>query len=311
MQKLSVHNDLYKNGEVVAYQYSCPIFIAREFGVALAQEDNLVGNDAPPSIRNGTLTFISHDNNIYGLTCKHVVEELNNADNAARASWKENYNFEPPEKFFGFFFPKGSTQIHINSEFYFADGDSFTNQFPDVAIAKISSQKFSQIGRQALPVGDLPNDLLNSKEFSCIAQGYPELSRNIKNQNMLSVSAATALAPCIQMSNGDFTMQAELSSPPNMNNGNLSGMSGGPVLWSADDRWGLLGIVKRGRDLHQNSSKTSVFSGSVIWIDGLMLTEQLLLDLIRKIPCNNSPLKDKSKTLYAHYSGANGTGEGA
>lgn len=299
MQKLPIHDDLYKDGEIIAHRYSCPIFIAREFGIALAGQDRLLGNGSSPEMRSGTLTFISIDDNVYGLTCRHVVEALDAEESEQKKRWKGEINFEPPEPIFGFFFPKGDSQIHINSKFYPAEKDFFTRHHPDVAIAKISAETFSRIGRQALSIGSFPDrNIIDSQGFSCIAQGYPELSRDIKNQSTLSIPGVTALAPCVQLSEKGFTMHAELETPPNIKNGNLSGMSGGPVLWSTEDQWGLLGIVKQGSDLIPDASNTTLISsGPTIWVEGVPLTQQVLLNLIGTIPEDDAPLRDQTKKI--------------
>lgn len=299
MQKLPIHDDLYKDCEIIAHEYSCPIFIVREFGVALAGQDKLLGNGSHPDIRSGTLTFISIDGAVYGLTCRHVVEVLETEEASQREKYRQNLNFEPPEPIFGFFFPKGNTQIHINSKFYCAESDFFTKHHPDVAIAKIHSEKLSFIGRQAIPInGFLDHTLLNSQNFTCIAQGYPELSRSMREPNTLSISSVTALAPCAQISEKSFTMHAELRDFPNTKNSNLSGMSGGPVLWCTEDSWGILGIVKQGSDLIPDpSSSMSISSGPTIWIEGVPLTPDFIRDLVKRIPDDDAPLRDKTKEI--------------
>lgn len=295
LNKLCIHDDLLEQDKQInAYKFCCPIFITNQFGTSIADENDLIaGTDQPPKIRSGTLTFVRFKGEIYGLTCRHVLDELEKANKSQLARQNELLGDDaqfPPEAQFHFYFPKNSTQTHINSVFHKAPGDEFTGDCPDVAIARISSSTFQQIGRAAIDLThDFSSEDLDDPVLGAIATGYPEQKRQTKEVNNLvrnlAVSTVIAVAPIDRMSESKLSLYAELKEEPDADN--LSGMSGGPILWSREHRWGLLGIVKEGRDMKRReppAGQEAIVDSHVIWIDGERLQREKLVNWLETLP---------------------------
>ncbi|WP_250486558.1 hypothetical protein [Caballeronia sp. GaOx3] len=94
----------------------------------------------------------------------------------------------------------------------------------------------------------------------------------------------TAIARFDALSEFCVRLYGEMDSPPDANN--LSGMSGGPIFWSDVDGWGLVGIVKKGKDVHPvlQAEGTPIFEGATVLLDGEPLPPSILDDLIAQIP---------------------------
>jgi hypothetical protein len=304
---LFVHDDLYDaEKQVATFAYCCPIFITGTFGTALARDDDLIapiGNS--PTIRSGTLTFVSYQEAVYGITCRHVVEALEQSNAVNYEKWKGLLGQDasyPPQAQLHFYFPTGNRQIHINAIFHKAPGDAFTNSYPDVAVARIPGATFDAIGRSALPIERVGTSSIPASEHTCgIATGYPEQNRSSSTENprlrTLGVATVVAIAPFERFSETQLRLFAELAVEPNADN--LSGMSGGPVIWSNENGWGLAGIIKEGRDMKpkSNNGNVPIVDSHVIWVDGEPLTRTFLISLIESIPQVDQTIPDMSKQL--------------
>ncbi len=83
---LYIHPDLEgDNQQVDTSRFCIPIYIAGGFGISLEKEaDFFPAESDQPKIRSGTLTFIKRDGQVYGITCRHVVEALERRGCCAR-----------------------------------------------------------------------------------------------------------------------------------------------------------------------------------------------------------------------------------
>lgn len=300
-----VHNDLIDaNGKINSYRFCCPIFITDSFGTMFVRQEHLLGESgASPQIRNGTLTFASYQNQIFGLTCGHVVDELEIQNDHARDEHIRLHGAPDsfsPEYQKHFYFPKDDQQIHINAVFHKAIGDAFTGCGPDLAIARITPEKLAQIGRQAISfTSDMPSADQLSGAACGIATGYPEDIRRVFKSgafNTLGISNVTAFAPFGVASVNRLNMFYELDNTPDANN--LSGMSGGPILWSDESGWGLAGIIKEGRDMAPSTNPDSFLKKATIWIEGEPVNGELLRQLIAVIPDEESTMTDYSRRIF-------------
>lgn len=308
MTKVAVHDELMgEDGRVNSYRFCCPIFITSMFGTILSKNGDLFGeNGAEPKIRSATLTFVSYKNQIYGITCRHVVEALEERNSKKHKEHISSHGKNVPfveEAQMHFFFPKENDQIHINAKFHKPPGDVFTNSFPDIAIGRISDRKLAQIGREVIDLDKVIPDREHwSEHAGAIATGYPEQNRRSvpadRNLAKMAISTVIAISPFERVSEYKLTMFYELDEEPIADN--LSGMSGGPILWSDEASWGLIGIVKKGRDIKSGSSrnKDSFIDGHAIWIDGEPLSKALFEKWISVIPSSEPPIKDISKSLH-------------
>lgn len=299
--KMPIHSDLHDSAnQIVTANYCCPIFITPSFGVALSAPNHLIeGSEASPRVRSGTLTLVSYNGEYYGLTCRHVVEELEAQDRQKMNKLKElGITVFPPEGLAYFFFPKGDYQIHINAHFHKAPGDEYTASSPDIAFGRIPTETFEMIGRNALPLDRFSNlEEVMIGNFTGIATGYPENTRRHipdKKADHLGVSTVIATAP-LDGSTSRLKMISELDTSPDADN--LSGMSGGPVIWSDQKSWGVAGIIKEGRDIKPKEGEDQIINKDCIWIDGEPITRETLINFLDSIPNDEVQMRCHTKKL--------------
>lgn len=310
--KVFVHNDLMDaDGKINSYRFCCPIFITDSFGTLFARDEHLFGRPGQnPRIRNGTLTFVTYQKQMYGITCGHVIDALARENEQTRQEHiRQHGNSESfsPEYQKHFYFPKDDQQIHINAVFHKAIGDAFTGCGPDLAIARLTQQKMAQIGRQSIIFNsDMPTVDRLSQAGCGVATGYPEQNRRKISPNPLNtamaVSTVIAVAPFNHVSENLLTMIYELDDIPDADN--LSGMSGGPILWSDESGWGLAGIIKKGRDMAPKNDANSFLNGATIWIEGVPINEEVLRQLVAAIPDGESALPDYSRRIFRPWGNA-------
>lgn len=301
---LYVHTELEGDDqEPNTHRFCVPIYITDGFGTNLKKESDLVPNAGEqPKIRSGTLTFVRRGDYIYGITCRHVVEALEREEAEAQAEWKRFHSYSPPEwGLRGFYFPMLSEQVHINARFHKAHVDGYTGEGKDVAIAVIPHDTFAKTGREAIPFERLtlpPAD--NTPHLCGIATGFPEGNRISRATdgpvNMLSMPTVAVRARFGAVSDSSLLLYDELDHLPEADN--LSGMSGGPILWSGLSGWGLAGIVKKGRDIHPRvdvlEGMTPIVDVPTVWMTGEPLTASIFEELIALIPKDDKPV-----TYYA------------
>ncbi|WP_146752216.1 hypothetical protein [Burkholderia pseudomallei] len=296
--QLCIHTDLEDGaGGSNTSRFCIPIYITNSLGVNLTKETDLIpAKGAEPKIRSGTLTFVRREGQVYGITCRHVVEALEDAEVTAHKDWLERIGDipAPPGGHLGFRFPGPTEQIHVNARFYKAYIDPFTKRGKDLAIARIPSDTFSKINREAIPFDRTGLPPGNASSHLCgIATGFPEQSRIQRPADgvvsVLSMPTVTAWARFDAVNETSLRLYGELSDLPAANN--LSGMSGGPIFWSDTGGWGLAGIVKKGLDMHPTTHEaegmTPIFDRSKIWVEGEPLTTSILDDLIAAIPADD------------------------
>ncbi len=278
--------------EVQTQKYCVPIFIASIFsGTYWEKEENLAPEKIDEdTLRSGTVTFISYKGEFYALTCKHVVEVLEKKQREWKEEQKRKFDFEPPLDGLGFYTPIDNNQYHLNYKFTIIgqDGDS---QQPDVAIARIHHTSISRLNRT-------PIRLTAKKLYpeTGIASGYPEEQRIIKPSERISTFCPKFVA-CVaslrETMNGNIYIQDTITTHNDVDV--LSGMSGGPIIWSSKDRFGLVGIVKEGYDIQPKEDGLTIENS--ILIHGEKITPKLLEQWLKEVP-EIQELKDESKSLF-------------
>lgn len=293
MKKLPVCDKLLNaKKEIVTHQYCAPVFIASSFfGTFICNESSLVPNEFDEkSVRSGTLTFISYKNEHFAITCNHVLEALESRREAWRKEQKKKYDIKPPIEGYQLFTPIDNNQYHFNYKLTSASKLSDGSQ-PDIAIARVNMHSITRLKRK-------PILLANKKQLPVtgIASGYPEQQRSIKNGKHISTFSpkfVTCTATLQVTENGGLLIQDTIEE----NNGldSLSGMSGGPIIWSDSNRFGLAGIVREGLDIQPKDGQLMVEDG--IWIHGERITPDIFEQWIKYLP-NLLELKDETKSLY-------------
>jgi len=179
---------------------------------------------------NGTLTFIEHDDNYFGVTCKHVVEVMR--------SRNEKYG----EGTYVLATLKDGTYV-LGDEFHIPSSPAGSHVGLDIAIARIPKDFPGQMGKRFLKLSEV-NDQRPIPLKYAIAVGFPT---GDKTQEYGPDGYRVAM-PCVQATAESVGSERQflsiLSDAPAT--GHLSGISGGPVFWSTADHFGLVGFVYEG-----------------------------------------------------------------
>lgn len=181
---------------------------------------------------NATITFINFQNIIYGVTCKHVHDEVHKVKHSTARI------------IIGNVVQNLSGWSHFGLESYISD----VAEDIDISIIKISENIWREIQEKKkrtfidLDYYEEP-DWSNIK--SCIAAGFPNKSKSIQgNQVAASKIEITAeLASNLTPSSKTFTIFSTLESPSPHN---FSGISGGPIYCINDHSFLPIGIVYEG-----------------------------------------------------------------
>lgn len=198
--------------------------------VAIFICNSRIGVEANSNDSNATLTFIDFKGKVYGITCKHVVEICKDRDVS-----EGNICFCTLTK--GKYF--------ILNEFICPPSEVFLYPAPDIAIRQMHPDFPQAIGK--IPIKLEQNNLpaLNTIRHA-VAVGYPTKDKrrvDVQNGYCIEMSCVHALAETssISKSNGQLSLHSELKEPVQVKD--FSGMSGGPVFWSTETEYGLLGIT--------------------------------------------------------------------
>jgi hypothetical protein len=285
------------------HRYCAPIFISDEFGLLLGDPVARDERTGVARMRNATMTFISINNSVYGITCRHVIQELERQQAFRQRDFRLKSGFEPPgNDFLRLYGPKENSFIHINHRFFKHQGDHFTGDHRDIAIARLSHSLLQRLGKSAFHLGraSFPESL--DMEGLCgLAAGFPEESRSVLPQtellNTLRINFTVIVAKVEGLSSQRVQLFGKLLNPSPVDN--LSGMSGGPILWSHEGDWGLAGIVKHGQDVMRSGQVVEdlIFDAPTVWIEGEPIGSELLQDLVGLVPVDDQPLTDYSRTL--------------
>ncbi len=288
MEKLVVHRDLLnKNNKLTTDNFCAPIFIASQFlGMALAKEKDLISTDPEkyPTIRNGTMTFVAYRNEYFAVTCRHVEEFLTTEQNR----WKQQQETTEDPLFVGYqlFIPLGNRYIHFNYKL-----TSLPTELPDIAIARIEPSFLKKVNRKAITLfskGVLPK--------SGIATGYPEYQRVIKQNNnidLFSPKCVSCYGAMELTALGRLCINGIIDDHQGLDN--LSGMSGGPIIWSTKDYFGLAGILYKGWDVQPEAGK--LVAGGSLSILGELITPALFQTWLTNFIPPLKKLHDDSKMI--------------
>lgn len=304
--EITIHNDLTdENNDLITGKFCAPIFICDQNGTLLKDDNELLPNgDKYPRIRSGTLTFVRYKDVIYGITCRHVVEALNKYNEINNNRWLKKFNISEPLPDVAqmhFFIPKDKYQIHVNSDFYFVEGDDFTRDYPDIAITIIEQNVLRLAKRIPIDIEQSSKyHIENYEKAGVVAVGYPELMRGIGGTdvskiNELKISIANIIAHINSITENKVILLSELEKV-DCKVDNLSGMSGGPILGTDEKGWGLIGIISKARDVQPK--KDSFLENPTVWIEGEKIDIKRLSLWITAIPKIFNFKESLTKYLY-------------
>jgi len=196
--------------------------------VALFLLDSSIGKQPTESDINATLTFVEYDGKTYGITCKHVVDIFKNKETS-----EKNTCFATLTK---------GKYIILNN-FVCPQSDCLILPAPDIAIRQIHPDFPKAIGKIPIKLEQQSlHDLRGIKH--AFAVGYPTKQKkkiNVQNGYRIEMRCVHALAEITPISNNHLLLYAELDQPVKIQD--FSGMSGGPVFWTNENKYGLLGII--------------------------------------------------------------------
>lgn len=293
VKKLTVCDALFdKNKKLITWKYCAPVFISSAFfGTLICKDTDLVfKNYDESSVRSGTLTFVSYKGQFFAITCKHVADALENKQTKWKKEQVDKFGSQPTIEGYHLFTPIDNDQYHFNYRLAPVPLREDGTQ-PDISIARVRHKSIKRLGREPI--------ILSRKEQlseTGIASGYPEQQRVIRQGNGINTFSPifTSCVATIQVTaKGDILIQDTIEEHKGLDV--LSGMSGGPILWSDSQRFGLAGIVREGLDIQPKEGQIMVGKG--ILIRGERITTELFESWIDSIP-PLTELKDESKTLY-------------
>lgn len=284
------HDELF-DGEMepVVHLYCCPIVIGSfSLGAFLAPREHVLVQDGEdlPRLRSGTLTFVRHQGDVYGITCAHVVDALKSSIEVSKRRLDDACGVDvpyPEEVWERFFFLSGDTHYDVNVLF-----ERSPQAEVDLAAGWVPPEIFNAIGRKAIDIdADLPDTWPD--EAGALASGYPEANRRIygrTNPDDTLAIANVTLRSFIEKPVGQkIRMFGALRIEDAKGVDVLSGMSGGPIVVTCGDRWGLAGIVSGGYDLNSyaKAEQQGFFDSPAINIEGEALALPELRQWLRSL----------------------------
>lgn len=277
----NVHSELLDDQmQPLVHPFCCPIVIGSfSLGAFLEPPERVLiqQGEELPRLRSGTLTFVRHDGEIYGITCGHVLDALSKSIELSRRQLEASCGAGAPypsEVWNRFFFLVGDRHVDINVQF-----EKAPDAGVDLAAGWIPPEIFAAIGRQAIDIGvehELPDEW--PEDAGAFATGYPEANRRIygrvNNGDTLALAGVTLCSGVEKPTGRKIRMFAPLEPGQASGVDVLSGMSGGPIVVTCGDLWGLAGIVSGGYDLHSfaKSEQKGFFEGPAINIEGEALS---------------------------------------
>ena len=203
-----------------ACKHCAPLFIIRH------QVEMAPKADDP----SATITFIRFRERTFGITCKHVVKML-------QGRIKESGN-----PFSHTFFIALKKHHVVQDRFLVPPGDWITPE-PDIAIRELHPDFAEYVGKSALDVQTCVVPPLSAVAFA-VAVGFPDRLKEQISEGpgyRLSMLCVHAVAENRSTQGHSFSLFSELESTPAIRD--LSGLSGGPIYWSNESEYGLLGIT--------------------------------------------------------------------
>lgn len=196
--------------------------------ISYVQTERLTSQPVPdPTEPTATVTFIQFRDRTYAVTAAHVV-------NSFRASVPDPQNWT-------FFIP--TAPGHTLFDHFYQPPAEFLTQRPDAVIRRIDPGLPPYLGKEAfLLTEDAQPDLFPY----ALAVGYPTARKKKLTHDdgwQVAMECCQAAAEGISRGTSDqVQFYSEIHARPEITS--LSGMSGGPVLWSDGTMRGLIGIVK-------------------------------------------------------------------
>jgi len=284
--------------EIETWKYCAPIFISCAFFGTLLHEEKTLAPDkeidprdySEDMVRSGTVTFVTYKNEAFAITCKHVIEVLEKQQQDWKKEQLKEFDFAPPIEGVQLYTPIDNYQYHFNYKFSLVPKRDNGTQ-PDIAIARVKLNSIKRLGRKPLSLFKK-----NNIPETGVASGYPEQQRIYRKENKVDTFSpmfTTCVASLQITGNGNIILEGNIESHNEVDS--LSGMSGGPILWSDSKKFGIVGIVKKGSNIKPIQGGLAVENNILIHAE--KITPEIFDGWLEHIP-ELLELKDETKHLY-------------
>lgn len=231
--------------------------------------DSQIGIEPNRNNLNATLTFLEFGGKVYGITCKHVADickkkEVSKISTCFTTLTKGKY--------------------FILNEFICPPSEVFVYPAPDIAIRQIHPDFPQAIGK--IPI-KLEQNNIPALGTIChaVAVGYPTSKKqrvDVQNGYRIEMPCVHALVEIssINECNSQLSLHSELEQTVQVKD--FNGMSGGPVFWSTEEKYGLLGITYEA--LLPNPSENSLGGCPRIAIKAELVTPERFKNWLLQFP---------------------------
>jgi hypothetical protein len=206
------------------------------------------GGVPEPSDGTATVTFIRFEARTYAVTAKHVITTF--SDQAAK-------NGNPIEVYC---LPAAKGAV-IQPPFVAAP-ENWPTPAPDIVLRPIDHTLLARIDKEAF---ELRQQVAPTFPIPyAAAVGFPTIAKSLRKEPLgdrLAMQCVHAIAEGIPSPEHADQIQffSEIEVLPEI--GSLSGISGGPVFWSDENRFGLLGFVKEALDVTPREGEETIHAG--------------------------------------------------
>lgn len=204
-----------------------------------------------PDEPTATVTFIDFGEKTYAVTAKHVIDIFTGLSETA-GCWHEGYFVpaKPGSAILGpFITPPSPSLVGLHVKV-------------DVAICPVDPRLPGHVGKTAFkvePSGDAQWPLTHA-----LAVGFPtDAKADVHGPGgyRLGMRCVHALAESVGGSPESDQVQFYSDLPERIDHSSLSGMSGGPVFWSTEASYGLLGFIKEALDVVSVPGEETIYNG--------------------------------------------------
>ena len=214
-------------------------------------------------ISNGTITFVEYAQKTYGITCWHIIEIFRDAE-IKHGEYSH------------------TMRTMVNG--FYVIMDRFVRPSPeigqpqiDIAIREINPEYIKKIGKSPINLESLPAipDLLHF----AIAIGFPTKLKHKKQENQAFHRISMPHVKIVAELSGEkptqrFNLFSELEEKPDVLD--FSGVSGGPIYWSTDKEYGILGIN------YESAAGSELFGEKSIHVSGELATPDIIKKWIQE-----------------------------
>lgn len=202
----------------------------------------------PADSATATVTFVKVKDKTYAVTAHHVIAAL---DTLAMRDGKQ----------FEGYLCLQSPGVTILGPFLTPPPD-FPDPPPDIAMCPVDKRLPGRIGK--VPFEVLPQHDAKWPVSHAVAVGFPTVEKHDRQDEQggvrLAMPCVHAVAEGLNSSGSSDQVQfhSEILDRPKVVS--LSGMSGGPVFWSDDNKYGLIGFVKEALDVTPKEGEETFYT---------------------------------------------------